>query len=300
MEKNRIESSPEITSEAKSEMQELLNELFVDNLNSKITKINSQSNENYAEISNIRKISKNNFSIITDKLDSLQESIICLGDKDEWGDETIVSFLNVLAKIINDCKTVLDDRTECLNSEWKDGPLELQLSKLECQGANILNKIDSIHRDNIGVRIDRLYNEIKQIDGIIGKLSILENGIDSVLSNFSGNGTIGSIISVQNRINTDLHEISEKLEIIKSDSKNSFDSLIEKIIDSNNKFASFDKDLNEIRQNIVESSETIEKIIEDSEKRIEGRVMVLISGIGVSLLLNIILITMMIMKWGVL
>lgn len=296
MKKLEKQNSPEITTEAKLEIQELFDELFVGNLNSEIIKATSKSTETSEEISNLKKLSKDYFSVLSDQMESIEESLVCLGDKDAWGNDTIITFLNVLAKKISECKSIVEERTKCLSSEWKDVLLEEYLVRSEIQNNDILNTIKGIHEENIGNKVEKLYNEIKQIDGIMGKLSIIETTIDSILSNFGHEGTIENITSVQNDIKSEISEISASLKCVLDDLAKSQTIITGKLETSENKVIQVVQSLDGINQKINNQAQIINEGFDEYKKITDLRFKYLASGIAISLVFNIVLTIMIIIK----
>jgi len=291
MKKVKKETS-NISNESKSEIKELFDELFVGDINSNLTQMSSKSEEAKSQIEDVVKQVKKNQIILEDWLGKIEEYVSLLGAKDDWNEITLDGFLNMLAQQIAQAKDEIINNVSYLND----------ITAIASKVISIEQKIEQIQKDTEDIsqkdyssEFKQLYDELKQIDGIIGKLSILETGIDAIKDKFASNGVI-------------------------SDIKNSLEGLRSSYADGQtetiNKFAEISVLLSDLEQKVVvletgvsenglkvdQCNTEIKEYFEEYSQNLsmyqnisKKQINMLAIGIGVSILLNIILLVMQIL-----
>jgi methyl-accepting chemotaxis protein len=260
MEKGSRKGSSEITQESKSEIQELFYELFVGEMDSKLAEISSRSTELSEEVENYVRKCNNAALEINDALETIKDTVACLGEKDDWGDDNFISSLNMILREITKSKKSLDNNLDQIKSDCNDisKSIERQGNALEERYGKICDKIENIH-DNT----ETIYDNIEAITPSFG-----ENGILNVIVNNQNNN--------QKELRIQEVDITKGLEEIKEKNGSVLD--IE----------------NSIKETVCEENTKLDLVNKECKKISERYFWILGVGIGISLVLNIVITIIMI------
>lgn len=291
MKKVKKETS-NISNESKSEIKELFDELFVGDINSNLTQMSSKSEEAKSQIEDVVKQVKKNQIILEDWLGKIEEYVSLLGSKDDWNEITLDGFLNMLAQQIAQAKDEIINNVSYLND----------ITAIASKVISIEQKIEQIQKDTEDIsqkdyssEFKQLYDELKQIDGIIGKLSILETGIDAIKDKFASNGVISDIKNSLEGLctsyadgQTETIKKYAEISVLLSDLEQKVVVLETGVSENGLKV---DQCNTEVKKYFEEYSQNLSIYQNNSKKQIN----MLAIGIGVSVFLNIILLVMQIL-----
>lgn len=265
-----------IGQETKSEIQELFDELFVKSLVESAKGISEQCKESKELLCGIKKQSIINNNELYDRIQKVEQHLKCIGEEDDWGEYTLISFLNQLARRIYSCKEEVDFQLKILGDAWGEDTIHTALNNLELQITDLQDSMGTSKQNTIELGFERLYNELKQINGIIGKLTIIE--------------------SQQNRT---IQIIEEFLKLVHNEKENfveKINSIELRITEVNEEQKLLRSDALLCQQNGYENVEELKSIIYELNQEYQKKTKIFLYGIGSAFLLNIIILVILILK----
>ena len=156
--------------ETKRELQELFDELFVGELNEKIANVSNQTTGSIDVLESIKKQTLQNSIVICDRIDSLKDSLQYVGTADEWGEETLVSFLNQLSQLLVECKSEVEKQHNFFGFKCEEVTLAESIENINHQLEETHQLIKDVENDTIKNGFDRLSNGIGRIDMVVNLL----------------------------------------------------------------------------------------------------------------------------------
>lgn len=171
--KSKMEEKVELKGEDKTEIQELFDDLFVDQINQKFDNFSCQTNEGVDEIKKDIKEQKKQYVVIRDEIQKVNEILQCVGTEYDWEGGNLVDFLNEIAKLCGECKNEVKKHTNFFGNKVEDISLFESLENIEVQLVKIYRHIEDVV--NRTEKSDRILKEFKNIDIIVNSLQSIED-----------------------------------------------------------------------------------------------------------------------------
>lgn len=164
--------------ESKNDIQELFDELFANELKKKIDEVTSQTSENKQLLEKLNKLSTQNTNIIYDKLSTTSDNLQFMGTTDDWGDETLISFLNQLALFIGNCKHEISSHSKILGESWENETIKQLLDAIDSKTIEIYNSIDSLKNEIIQPEFTKLLKNTQKIEEVITSVNLIQTNLE--------------------------------------------------------------------------------------------------------------------------
>lgn len=291
--KRKTKEKVGLKQETKSEIQELFDELFVSELNKKITDVSTQTTGSIDALDAIKKQANANSVVICDKIDALKEALQCVGTVDDWGEETLVSFLNQLAQLLVECKREVDKHTDFFGDREEDVPLFELMKNLKAQMEKLHMFIQGLENQIISVEFDKVFKEFKRIDSIVNSLQSIDESLKVVKAAFNEDGLMSELSTTQKTISDDLSAHREIIDI-KLDSMETSVDLLSSILSDN--VESRNTDLLALNNALSMNNEVILEKIDSILLKGKQRFTYVTVGMGILVLSNIVMFVMLLMK----
>lgn len=294
---NKSEKKEEfLKNEDKSDIQELFNDLFVGELNKKVTNVSEEVSNNTDLLVEVKKKNAEANAMIEQYIKDIGAVINCLGSVDDWGDGNLIGFLNKLGNAIQSCKKTIQANATNLG-DWPEGEnVYFALENIDKEIADLNTLIVSLEEKTIKNGFEKLTDKVECMNTIRISIQEICEKVDFVKKTFEENGKIEHLNDTQKTIIDKVEYCKLQTEDIHSILNRICSAEKETSVMVMDKFATLEKNVNEllVKQNILS---------EDIMKHLNGYINTgrkwrigIVCGVTFSVLLNIAMMVIMLIK----
>jgi len=278
--------------ESKNDIQELFNELFVGELNKKIADMSQSTSGSINKLEIIEKQNKQYYTVICDVLEALQADFRCLGNTEAWGDNSLITSLNQIAALIDNCKEEEEKLIGFIGTKWEGKSVYDSLDYIEKHVLEIAGLVKRIEQQNMKSEFDKLYEKIKQNDDIVLKLEKLQGAFETVKKEFESEGMVSELYKKADiiiSVKIIIEEISNKLGVLGESYKELITQISENETMRKNAVQMLDE---KISQNWLVVEEKIDSCLTKNRRNF----IYVVSGLATQMLFNILMIILLLIK----